>query len=161
MEPPPGGDFVQHKCKGHNRDGSPCKAYARVAMLCSPAPGRRRAMNGTVRLGLITILAGSVLAGCPGGGDKGARSNSGGPINVAIVANPQAQDLARLTPSLFTAQSNINVNYTILAEGTLREVITSSARAGGRQFDVVMIGPYEAPQFGKDGYTTDLTPKAS
>ena len=87
-------------------------------------------MNGTVRLGLITILAGSVLAGCPGGGDKGARSNSGGPINVAIVANPQAQDLARLTPSVFTAQSNINVNYTILAEGTLREVITSSARAG-------------------------------
>jgi sorbitol/mannitol transport system substrate-binding protein len=118
-------------------------------------------MNGTVRLGLITILAGSVLAGCPGGGDKGARSNSGGPINVAIVANPQAQDLARLTPSLFTAQSNINVNYTILAEGTLREVITSSARAGGRQFDVVMIGPYEAPQFGKDGYITDLTPNAS
>jgi sorbitol/mannitol transport system substrate-binding protein len=118
-------------------------------------------MNGTVRLGLITILAGSVLAGCPGGGDKGARSNSGGSINVAIVDTPHSQDLARLTPSLFTAQSHINVNYTILDEGTLREVITSGARAGGRQFDVVMIGPYEAPQFGKDGYITDITPKAS
>ena len=121
-------------------------------------------MKGTVRLGLITILfaiAGSLLAGCAGGGDKGARSNSGGSINVAIVANPQAQDLARLTPSLFTAQSHIDVNYTILDEGTLREVITSGARVGGRQFDVVMIGPYEAPQFGKDGYITDLTPRAS
>jgi sorbitol/mannitol transport system substrate-binding protein len=118
-------------------------------------------MNGTVRLGLITILAGSVLVGCPGGGDKGARSNSGGSINVAIVDTPHSQDLARLTPSLFTAQSHINVNYTILDEGTLREVITSGARAGGRQFDVVMIGPYEAPQFGKDGYITDITPKAS
>ncbi|GAA1291500.1 sugar ABC transporter substrate-binding protein [Pseudonocardia aurantiaca] len=121
-------------------------------------------MKGTVRLGLITVvfaIVESLLAGCAGGGDKGAQSNSGGSINVAIVANPQVQDLARLTPSLFTAQSHINVNYTILDEGTLREVITSGARDGGHQYDVVMIGPYEAPQFGKDGYITDLTPMAS
>jgi sorbitol/mannitol transport system substrate-binding protein len=121
-------------------------------------------MKGSVRLGLIIILfaiGGSVLAGCSGGGDKGARSNSGGSINVAVVANPQAQDLARLTPSLFTAQSHINVNYTILDEGTLREVLTSGARARGRQFDVVMIGPYEASEFGRDGYITDLTPRVS
>jgi sorbitol/mannitol transport system substrate-binding protein len=70
------------------------------------------------------------------------------------------KDLARLTPSLFTAQSHLTVNYTILDEGTLRKVITSGAPAGG-QFDVVMIGPYEAPQFGRDGYITDLTPMAS
>ena len=121
-------------------------------------------MKGTVRLGLIAILfaiAGSVLAGCPGGGDEGARSNPGGSINVAIVDNPQMQDLARLTPSLFTAQSHINVNYTILDEGTLNEVSTSGVQAWGRQFDVVMIGPYQAPQFGKDGYITDLTSMAS
>jgi sorbitol/mannitol transport system substrate-binding protein len=121
-------------------------------------------MKGTVRLGVITILfaiGGSILAGCPGGGDKSAQSNSDGSINVAIVANPHMQDLARLTPSLFTAQSHINVNYTILAEGTLREVITRGAGGGGRQFDVVMIGPYEAPQFGRDGHIRDLTPMAS
>jgi sorbitol/mannitol transport system substrate-binding protein len=29
--------------------------------------------------------------------------------------------------------------------------------AGGRQFDVVMIGPFEAPQFGKSAFITDLT----
>jgi polyol transport system substrate-binding protein len=120
-------------------------------------------MKGTVRRGWVTVLfalAGSMLAGC-GGGDEDAQSNSGGSIDVAIVGNPQAQDLARLTPSLFTARSHINVNYTILDEGTLREVITSGARGGGHQFDVVMIGPYEAPQFGKDGYIADLTPMAS
>jgi sorbitol/mannitol transport system substrate-binding protein len=120
-------------------------------------------MKGAVRLGLITILfaiAGSVMAGCQSGGDEGARSNSGGSINVAIVDTPSVKDLARLTPSLFTARSQINVNYTILDEGTLREAITGGAPAGG-QFDVVMIGPYEAPQFGKDGYITDLTPMAS
>ena len=121
-------------------------------------------MIGAVRLGLIAILfaiGGPVVAGCQGGGDKGAQSNSGGSINVAIVNNPHMEDLARLTPSLFTAQSHINVNYTILAEGSLREIITGDAPAGGRQFDVVMIGPYEAPQFGRDGHIRDLTPMAS
>ena len=120
-------------------------------------------MRDAVRACLIAIMfaiGGSVVAGCWSGGDNGAQSNSGRSINVAIVDNPQAQDLARLTPSFFTAQSHINVNYTILDEGTLREVITSGVSAGGRQFDVVLIGPYEAQQFGKDGYLTDLTPRA-
>ena len=93
--------------------------------------------------------------------DEGSGSKGGGSINVAIVDNPQMQDLARLTPSLFTAKSHIKVNYTILDNGTLREVTTRDVSAAGRQFDVVMIGPYEAPQFGKDGHITDLTRMAS
>jgi hypothetical protein len=40
--------------------------------------------------------------------------------------------------------------YTILDECTLREVTTRNVAPGGRQLDVVMIGPYEAPQFGSD-----------
>jgi sorbitol/mannitol transport system substrate-binding protein len=80
---------------------------------------------------------------------------------VAIVDNPNTEDLARLTPSLFTARTQIKVNYTILDEGTLREVTTQAVSAGARQFDVVMLGPYEAPQFGKDGYIVDLSRLAS
>jgi len=53
------------------------------------------------------------------------------------------------------------VNYTKLDEGTLRDVVTSDLTDGARQFDVVMIGPYEAPQYAKDGYITDLTSMAS
>jgi hypothetical protein len=49
------------------------------------------------------------------------------------------------------------VSCTILDEGTLREVTTPSVPAGGRQFDAVMSGPYEAPQFGRDDYITDLS----
>ena len=121
-------------------------------------------MRGAVRLGAVACviaLGVAVLTGCSGGGGDRARSNSGGSINVAIVANPQMQDLARLTPSLFTTQSQVTVNYTILDEGTLREVITGDSPTGGRQFDVVMIGPFEAPQFGRDGHIRDLTPTAS
>jgi sorbitol/mannitol transport system substrate-binding protein len=74
-----------------------------------------------------------------------------------MVDNPQMKDIAKLTPSLFTKKSGIKVNYTVLDEGTLREVTTRDVAAGGRQFDVVMIGPFEAPQFGQNGFITDLT----
>jgi sorbitol/mannitol transport system substrate-binding protein len=120
-------------------------------------------MRGTVRPASIAVLlaiAGAALGGCLGHDDKGGGSNGGGTISVAIVDNPQMQDLAHLTPSLFTAKSHIKVNYTILDNGTLREVTTRDVPAD-RQFDVVMIGPYEAPQFGRDGHITDLTRMAS
>ena len=63
-------------------------------------------------------------------------------ISVAIVANGQMQDIAGLTPSLFTAKTGIKVKYTILDEGKLREVTTRDVGSGGKAFDVVMIGPY-------------------
>jgi sorbitol/mannitol transport system substrate-binding protein len=117
-------------------------------------------MRGTVRATLIAALfVGLGVAGC--GGDDDSGGSSGGSINVAIVDNPQMKDIAKLTPSLFTKKTGIKVNYTILDEGTLREVTTRDVAAGGRQFDVVMIGPFEAPQFGKDGFITDLTRFAS
>jgi sorbitol/mannitol transport system substrate-binding protein len=112
-------------------------------------------MRGTVRATLIAALfVGLVFAGCGDDDDSGSGSGS---INVAIVDNPQMKDIAKLTPSLFTKKSGIKVNYTILDEGTLREVTTRDVAAGGRQFDVVMIGPFEAPQFGQNGFITDLT----
>ena len=43
----------------------------------------------------------------------------------------------------------------------MREVTTRDVAAGGEQFDVVMIGMFEAPQFGTNGWVTDLTPQAT
>ncbi|MEX1334101.1 MAG: extracellular solute-binding protein [Candidatus Limnocylindrales bacterium] len=77
-------------------------------------------------------------------------------INVAIVGNPQMEDIASLTPELFTAPTGIEVNYVILEEQTLREIVTRDVGAGGQQFDVVMIGMFEAPQFGRNGWLVDL-----
>src|ERR671919_851922 len=114
-------------------------------------------MRGTAVVSLIAVLlVGLVLAGCWDDDDDGGGSD-GGSINVAIVDNPQMKDIADLTPELFTRRTGIDVNYTILEEGTLRQVTTRDVAAGGRQFDVVMIGPFEAPQFGKDGFITDLS----
>jgi sorbitol/mannitol transport system substrate-binding protein len=121
-------------------------------------------MKVTARLAgsaLLLAIGAMVLAGCGGSSRRARQSDHGGTINVAIVDTPNTEDLARLTPSLFTEATGIKVNYTILDEGTLREVITHDVAARRRQFDVVMIGPYEAGQYGKDGYLRDLTPLAS
>jgi sorbitol/mannitol transport system substrate-binding protein len=126
-------------------------------------------MRGTLRLGSVAATFGAVAAlvvGCGGGSSDssssgGSPASKGGSINVAIVDNPQMKDIAKLTPTLFTDKTGIKVNYTVLDEGTLREVTTRDVAAGGRQFDVAMIGMYEAPQFGQDGTLVDLTPQAS
>lgn len=102
----------------------------------------------------LVVLVGAALATTASGGIK-AKS-----ISVAIVANPQMQDIASLTPSLFTAKTGIKVKYTILDEGKLRQVTTRDVGSGGKAFDAVMIGPYEAPQFGVAGLLRDLTPMA-
>jgi sorbitol/mannitol transport system substrate-binding protein len=130
-------------------------------------------MRGTLRLwsAVAIAAAGVIAAGCGGGGGGSSSSSSGasgtpasgtkgGTINVAIVDNPQMKDIASLTPSLFTAKTGIKVKYTVLDEGTLREVTTRDVAAGGKQFDVAMIGMYEAPQFGSNGNLVDLTPLA-
>lgn len=120
--------------------------------------------HGTRRLALTALLAagvGAALAACGGGAHVAREPTPGGSINVAIVNNPNQEDLARLTPSLFTSQSHITVHYTILDDNTLRELVTADMASHSSQFDVVMIGPYEAPEYGKDGSIIDLSPMAS
>src|SRR3954463_8638679 len=115
--------------------------------------GRRRA---TLAGALIAATAGAAALLAPGASGHATADT----IRVAIVANPQMQDIAKLTPSLFTAKTGIKVKYTILDEGKLREVTTRDVGAGGKSFDAVMIGMYEAPQFGSAGLLQPLTSQA-
>jgi len=111
-----------------------------------------------------------VAAACGGSGDAttapgstavGETTAAGDrSINVAIVGNPQMEDIASLTPDLFTSETGIAVEYTVLVEQNLREIVTRDVGAGGAQFDVVMIGMFEAPQFGQNGWLVDLTQHA-
>lgn len=116
-----------------------------------------RSIRNRSRVGIIgtslALVAGTVFAG-------GAAAQDAKTINVAIVGNPQMEDIASLTPEFFTAETGITVNYTILEEQTLREIVTRDVGASGDQFDVVMIGMFEAPQFGANGWLVNLTPYA-
>jgi sorbitol/mannitol transport system substrate-binding protein len=112
----------------------------------------RATLVGSSFVALIVIAA--VLAATAAG------HTAGKTISVAIVANPQMQDIASLTPSLFTAKTGIKVKYTILDEGKLRQVTTRDVGSGGKAFDAVMIGMYETPQFGSAGLIKNLSPMA-
>src|SRR4051812_44370859 len=130
-------------------------------------------MRGTKGLAWIAALIGVlvvVVSGCGGSDNKSSSSSGsggtpasgtkGGTINVAIVDNPQMKDIAKLTPSLFTKKTGINVKYTVLDEGTLRQVTTRDVAAGGGPVDVGLVGPYEAPPVGKEGAPPDPQPQA-
>jgi sorbitol/mannitol transport system substrate-binding protein len=107
------------------------------------------------RLAVALVLAGTLIAALAT--TASSSPAQGKTIRVAIVGNPQMEDIAKLTPSLFTKRTGIKVRYSILEEGKLREIVTRDVGSGGRQFDVVMIGPYEAPQFGASGLLKSLT----
>ena len=135
--------------------------------------------NGVTRWRLVALLMAMALliAACGSSDDDGGTDTTEGTsgttgqsdagttaaagttksINVAIVGNPQMEDIATLTPELFTAETGIAVEYTILEEQTLREIVTRDVGASGEQFDVVMIGMYEAPQFGQNGWLVNLS----
>jgi sorbitol/mannitol transport system substrate-binding protein len=120
------------------------------------------ARNGSTRR-RVRVLAGVLVAATVALALLAATATGGTAaktISVAIVANPQMQDIASLTPSLFTSKTGIKVKYTILDEGKLREVTTRDVGSGGKAFDVVMIGMYETPQFGSAGLLEDLTSQA-
>jgi sorbitol/mannitol transport system substrate-binding protein len=114
----------------------------------------RRSVKVLVGMLVVGVIAVASLAATALG------STTGKTISVAIVANPQMQDIASLTPSLFTSKTGIKVKYTILDEGKLRQVTTRDVGSGGKSFDAVMIGMYETPQFGAAGLLQSLTSKA-
>ena len=82
-------------------------------------------------------------------------------ITVALVGNDNIEKMAELAPANFTAETGIEVNFTVLDEQTLREVTTRDVGAGGEQFDVVQIGMYETPQFGANGWLVGLNDLAA
>jgi sorbitol/mannitol transport system substrate-binding protein len=116
--------------------------------------GVRRRSTLAVALAIAITVIAATFAGAASG------RSAAKTISVAVVANGQMQDIARLTPSLFTKKSGIKVKYTILDEGKLRQVTTRDVGSGGKAFDAVMIGPYEAPQFGTAGLLKDLSSMA-
>jgi sorbitol/mannitol transport system substrate-binding protein len=116
---------------------------------------RTRSVRRRSTLAVALAIAITVVAATFAGAASGRSTAK--TISVAVVANGQMQDIARLTPSLFTKKSGIKVKYTILDEGKLRQITTRDVGSGGKSFDAVMIGPYEAPQFGTAGLLKDLT----
>jgi sorbitol/mannitol transport system substrate-binding protein len=106
---------------------------------------------------LVLTLATSACAGAGGGG--GGTEGGQTTITVATVANPQMQDIEKLTPKFFQKDHpNIKVNFVILPENELRDRVTQDIATQGGQYDVVTIGTFEVPQWAKNGWIENLGP---
>ena len=110
-------------------------------------------------VGCVAALA--ALAACSSGGSSGSsgsNSNSG-TVTVAVVSNPLITgQMIPLTTSNFEKQyPGIKVKFATYTEGDLRAAIEKNVSTHSNAFNVIMIGPYEAPLFAKNGWLTNLS----
>ncbi len=103
---------------------------------------------------LVPLLGAVVLAGCTWAGAGGGTGS--GVVTVAIVANPQMRDIQELTGEFNRKHPDIEVRFVTLPENEARARITQDVATKAGQFDVVMIGTYEAPIWGRNDWLTDL-----
>jgi sorbitol/mannitol transport system substrate-binding protein len=108
---------------------------------------------------LVVALAAGACTGAGGGGGGGGGSGGGqATITVATVANPQMQDIQKLSSVFEKDNPNIKVKFVILPENELRDRVTQDIATKGGQYDVVTIGTFEAPQWAKNGWIENLSP---
>jgi sorbitol/mannitol transport system substrate-binding protein len=108
---------------------------------------------------LVVALAASACTGAGGEGGGGGGSEGGKTtITVATVANPQMQDIQKLASNFEKDNPNITIKFVILPENELRDRVTQDIATKGGQYDVVTIGPFEAPQWAKNGWIENLSP---
>jgi len=108
---------------------------------------------------VAAFLALGLLAACGGAGGGGGGGGAAGgttTVTVATVANPQMQDIEKLTGEFEKKYPNIKIKYVILPENELRDRVTQDVATKGGQYDVVTIGTYEAPIWAKNGWVTKL-----
>jgi sorbitol/mannitol transport system substrate-binding protein len=106
------------------------------------------------------VAAVVAAAACSSGGTSASSgSSSTGTVTVAVVSNPLITDqMIPLTKSVFEKQyPGIKVKFATYTEGDLRASIEKNVSTHSYAFNVIMIGPYEAPLFAKNGWLTDLS----
>ncbi|WP_277186205.1 sugar ABC transporter substrate-binding protein [Caballeronia sp. BR00000012568055] len=117
----------------------------RIHSVVRSEPGKKLVLNG---------LAGSLLAATaalvPATGNAAT-------ITIATLNNPDIIELKKLSPAFEKANPDIKLNWVILEENVLRQRATTDITTNSGQFDVVTIGTYEAPQWGKRGWLSPMT----
>src|SRR6185437_4738712 len=110
-------------------------------------------------VGCVAALA--TLAACSSGGSGGSASgnSNSGTVTGAGVSNPLITgQMLPLTSSVFEKQNPaIKVQFATYTDGDLRAAIEKNVSTHSNAFNVIMIGPYEAPLFAQNGWLTNLS----
>jgi len=77
-------------------------------------------------------------------------------ITVATVNNGDMIRMQGLMDDFYAKHPDIKVNWVTLEENVLRQKVTTDIATKGGQFDVLTIGTYEVPIWGKQGWLVPL-----
>ena len=80
---------------------------------------------------------------------------------IATVNNGHMIEMQKLTRHFESAHPDIKVKWVTLEEGVLRQRVTTDIATKGGQFDVMTIGMYETPIWGKKGWLQEIKPDAA
>ena len=73
-------------------------------------------------------------------------------ITIATVNNGHMIEMQKLTPEFEKAHPDIKVKWVTLEEGVLRQTVTQDIANKSGLYDIMTIGMYEAPIWGKRGW---------
>ena len=80
---------------------------------------------------------------------------------IATVNNGHMIEMQKLTPQFEKAYPDIKLKCVTLEEAVLRQRVTTDIATKGGQFDVMTIGMYETPIWGKKGWLNEIKPDAA
>lgn len=76
-------------------------------------------------------------------------------LTIATVNNSDMIIMQKLSPE-FEKATGHKLNWVVLEENVLRQRVTTDIATGGGQFDIITIGAYETPIWGKQGWLVPL-----
>jgi sorbitol/mannitol transport system substrate-binding protein len=76
-------------------------------------------------------------------------------ITIATVNNSDMIIMQKLSPQ-WEQETGNTIDWVVLEENVLRQRVTTDIATNGGQFDVITIGSYEAPIWGKQGWLVGL-----
>ena len=77
---------------------------------------------------------------------------------IATVNNGHMIEMEKLGKNFEQANPDIKLKWVTLEEGVLRQRVTTDIATKGGQFDIMTIGMYETPIWGKKGWLQELKP---
>lgn len=110
-----------------------------------------RTMQGRATAGRMLALAAFAAAFAP------FAAKAATTVTIATLNNPDMIELKKLSPAFEKANPDIQLKWVILEENVLRQRATTDITTNSGQFDVMAIGTYEAPQWGKRGWLVPMT----
>ncbi|MFO1210847.1 MAG: sugar ABC transporter substrate-binding protein [Amaricoccus sp.] len=98
----------------------------------------------------------SLLAGATSALAFAVAAHAESTITIATVNNGDMIRMQSLTDEFTKANPDIKVNWVTLEENILRERVTTDIATKGGQYDILTIGTYEVPIWGKKGWLKEL-----